>query len=110
MWQRRDTTGDWAGSTDSQKVQRDGLQGAEKSPEIRENENYYMYVHVPVKRVLGFQQILQGIFSTLQKVRNNFKGEPWQGHSEDPNDKKKRACEDLGRVGEGTRESKAKLM
>ena len=57
------------------KRSRDGLQGAKKSPEIGENENYYMYVHVPVKRVLGFQQILQGIFSTLQKVRNNCKGE-----------------------------------
>lgn len=73
-----------------------GFRGAEKSPEIGENENYQTLVHVPGKRVLCFWQILQGIFSTLQKVR--------QGHPEDPNGKKKTACEDLGRVEEGTRE------
>lgn len=40
------------------KRSRDGLQGTEKYLEIGENENCFVYVHVPVKRVPGFHQIL----------------------------------------------------
>lgn len=92
------------------KRSRDGLQGAEKSLETGGDENRYAYMHVPMKRVPGFHQILQDVSSRPPKPPSP-KGEEEvqerilrEGHSEDPDDKRK-----PGRVGGNIRESKAKL-
>ena len=69
-----------------------------------------MYVHVPEKKVLGFHQILYNAFHPYKRLGITAGEKHLRRPLEDPMTRKKQTCENVGQVGERTRESKAKLI
>lgn len=92
----RGTPGDWTDNLCPLKVQ-----GIGESPGIWGNENCYVDVHVPVKKALDFLQIICRVFSPLQKVRNNCKGESFKVILKTQSQWETRLVETWGRLWKG---------